>query len=86
MADGEFPKADGDRKPLPDGMIYGHFARIFSNMDGKKNLQRLIRETEWESGTVLSPSQIKKYITAISYLSDWGYLKMEKDIDCSEIL
>ena len=55
-------------------------------MDGKKNLQRLIRETEWESGTVLSPSQIKKYITAISYLSDWGYLKMEKDIDCSEIL
>lgn len=69
------PKAE--RKTLPDGMIYGNFARIFANMDGKKNLQRLFREAEWESGTVLSPEKIKTYITAVSYLSDYGYLKME---------
>jgi aminoglycoside 3-N-acetyltransferase len=79
------PKAE--RIPLPEGMLYGPFSRIFSNMDGKKNLQRLIREAEWETGTNLTPSQIKKYITAISYLTDYGYLKTEfkKQINKTDI-
>lgn len=64
-----------ERIPLPDGMIYGPFARIYANMDGKKTLQRLVREAEWETNTVISSSQIKKYITAIAYLTDYGYIK-----------
>lgn len=67
------PKAE--RTPQPDGIIYGPFANILSNMDGGKNLQRLIREAEWENSTVIAPSMIKKYITAISSLTDYGYLK-----------
>jgi aminoglycoside 3-N-acetyltransferase len=63
------------RIPLPDGMIYGPFARIFANMDGTKDLRELMREAEWETGAVISSAQIKKYITAISYLTDYGYLK-----------
>lgn len=67
------PKAE--RLPQPDGIIYGPFANVFSNMDSRKNLQRLIREAEWENCTVIAPSMIKKYVTAISSLTDYGYLK-----------
>jgi len=66
------PKAE--RIPQPDGIIYGPFANIFSNMDGRKNLQLLIREAEWENCTVIAPSMLKKYITAISFMTDYGYL------------
>ena len=64
-----------ERIALPDGMFYGSFAIVFANMDGKKNLQQIIRETEWETNEIVSSPQIKKYITAISYLTDYGYLK-----------
>ena len=64
-----------ERVPQPDGIIYGPFANIFSNMDGRKSLQRLIREAEWEVCTVIDPSMLKKYITAISCMTDYGYLK-----------
>ena len=67
------PKAE--RTALPDGMIYGSFARIFANMDGKKNMKELICEAEWETNVIISSAQIKKYITAISYLTDYGYLQ-----------
>ena len=66
-----------ERKPQPDGIIYGPFANILSNMDGRKNLQRLIREAEWEECKVIDSSMLKKYITAISCLTDYGYLKTE---------
>ena len=69
------PKAE--RTPLPEAVIYGPLANILSNMDGKKNLRRLIREAEWETGKTFSSSQIKRYVTAISYLTDYGYLKTE---------
>jgi len=68
------PKAQ--RRTLPDSMIYGPFARILSNMDGQKNLQRLIRETEWEVQTIFTDSQVKKYIGAVMYLADYGYLNV----------
>ncbi|HCE42966.1 MAG TPA: hypothetical protein DET40_05415 [Lentisphaeria bacterium] len=64
-----------ERGPQPDGIIYGPFANILSNMDGRKNLQRLVREAEWEVCTVIAPPMLKKYITAISSLTDYGYLK-----------
>ncbi|OGV49822.1 MAG: hypothetical protein A2017_01050 [Lentisphaerae bacterium GWF2_44_16] len=76
------------RIKLPEGMIYGPFSRIFANMDGKKSLQRLIKEAEWETNTVFPPSQIKKYITGIAYLTEYGYLKTKFKKQCgkSEIL
>jgi len=66
------PKAE--RRRLPEAIIYGPLARIMSNMDGEKSLQRLIREVEWEEGEALDEDRIQKYIGAISYLSDYGYL------------
>jgi aminoglycoside 3-N-acetyltransferase len=69
------PKAE--RVPQPDGIIYGPFANIFSNMDGRKSLQRLIREAEWEVCTVIASSMLKKYIMTISSLTDYGYLNTE---------
>jgi hypothetical protein len=66
-----------ERISLPERIIYGPLAIILANMDGKKNLQRLIRETEWETNTIFSSRLIKKHINAISYLSDYGYLKAE---------
>ena len=69
------PRAE--RMRLPDGIIYGPLARILANMDGKKNLQRLIREAEWETKRQFKPQDIKKYITAVSFLSDYGYLTTE---------
>jgi len=66
------PKAQ--RRQLPDSMIYGPFACILSNMDGQKNLQRLIRETEWEVPTAFTEAQIKQYIEAVIYLAEYGYL------------
>ena len=66
-----------ERMCMPDGIIYGPLARVIANMDGKKNLQMLIREAEWEAKRRLSPLEIKKYISAVSFLSDYGYLKTE---------
>lgn len=67
------PKSE--RKELPDGSIYGSFARILANMDGKKTMQELLREAEWEGGARFSEHQIKKYIGAVEYLAEYGYLK-----------
>ncbi|MDD5729427.1 MAG: AAC(3) family N-acetyltransferase, partial [Victivallales bacterium] len=64
------------RRMLPDSVIYGPFSRVLSNMDGKKNLRRLIREAEWEEQKTFTESEIKKYIGAVMYLGDYGYLNV----------
>lgn len=69
------PKSE--RKELPDGGIYGPFAHILANMDGKKTLEELWQEAEWETGARLSEHQIKKYIGAAEYLAEYGYLKTQ---------
>ncbi|MDD5729169.1 MAG: AAC(3) family N-acetyltransferase, partial [Victivallales bacterium] len=66
------PKAQ--RRGLPDSMIYGPFARVLSNMDGEKTLQRLIREAEWEEQRTFTEKVVKKYLGAVMYLGDYGYL------------
>lgn len=67
------PKAG--RRSLPDGVIYGPMSSLLSGMDGKKDLAQIILETEAERQIELTDAQIKKYIDAINYLTDWGYLK-----------
>lgn len=73
-----------EKRSLPEGMIYGPFARVFSNIDGRKSLRRLIREAEWEEGKTFKDSQIKKYVSGISYLGDYGYLDAEFKSFCSK--
>jgi len=67
------PKAD--RIKLPDGAIYGPFASILSNMDGKKTMREIIQEVEFETRTPITSGQAKKYMNAVSYLTEYGYLK-----------
>ncbi len=66
------PKSE--RVSLPDGVLYGPFAAILSDMDGKKDLAEIILESEAERGETISEPQIKKYIDAVNYLADWKYL------------
>ncbi len=65
------------RRMLPDRVIYGPFSRILSNMDGQKSLQRVIREAEWEEQVTFGDAEIKKYLGAVMYLGDYGYLQLE---------
>jgi len=63
------------RRPIPGNVIYGPFARILANMDGKKTLKYLLKQAEWESKTCFNSKEIKKYIHSIEYLTEFGYLK-----------
>ncbi len=65
-----------ERIALPDTVIYGHFANILSNMDGRKNIAQLIREAEYERGKALTDGQIKKILNACVHLAQYGYLEL----------
>jgi aminoglycoside N3'-acetyltransferase len=45
-------------------------------MDGKKTLKELLIEAEWEAETHFNASDVKRYVNAVSYLGDWGYLNV----------
>ncbi len=72
------------RIPLPGGVIYGHMANILANMDGKKDLATLIREAEYERNAPLPENGIKKYVGAVNFLADYGYLKVVRRPELTE--
>ena len=67
------PKAQ--RRPMPDGIIYGPMSSLLSGMDGRKDLATIILETEADRRITMDDGKIKTCIDAINYLADWGYLK-----------
>ncbi|OQA86249.1 MAG: Aminoglycoside 3-N-acetyltransferase [Lentisphaerae bacterium ADurb.Bin242] len=78
-------KVPPDKKILlPDGVIYGPFSNVLANMDGKKDVAVLIREAEYERNSRLSEGNVKKYVDALNFLSDYGYLAVEKRPDLTE--
>jgi aminoglycoside 3-N-acetyltransferase len=60
---------------LPDGMLYGAFANVMCALDGKKSLAQAIAEAEAETGCEKSEAEVKKYVDAMNYLADYGYLE-----------
>lgn len=68
------------RRPLPDGVIYGPMSLILSAMDGKKTLRQAICEAAWERRVNMTDAAVKKYVNAVTYLADWGYLKLENPL------
>ncbi len=72
----KIPKAD--RISLPNGVLYGAFANILSNLDGEKSLGEVFREAEYERGILFSETEVKKNVDAICYLADYGYLELVK--------
>lgn len=63
------------RKTLPDRCIYGPFARILANMDGRTTLKHLILQAEWESRQDITASMVREYLGAVEFLSEYGYLR-----------
>lgn len=62
------------RPVLPDGVLYGPFANVLANMDGKKDMAQIILETEGERHTELKDSQIMQYLNSLNVLEKYGYL------------
>lgn len=62
------------RLDLPEHAIYGPFASIVAHADGKKNLKELIEYNEWVYQKQFTSGEIKRYISAIEYLAEYGYL------------
>ena len=62
------------RIALPDGSIYGAFGNVFANIDGRKDLARLIREAEYERGLTLDEDSVKDFVNAIAFLAEWDYI------------
>ncbi len=73
-----------DRISLPDGVLYGPFSNILSNLDGKKNLAEVFREAEYERDRIFTEKETKKYFDAVCYLADYGYLELLEDNSLSE--
>jgi len=63
------------RRPLPDGVIYGPFEIILSRMDGRKDLAQILLEAEAEFQTTVSDADLRKYINALNFLADYGYIE-----------
>ena len=66
------------RPVLPDGMLYGPFANVLANMDGKKDMAQIILETEGERQKELSDQQIMQYLNRLNVLEKYGYLTAVK--------
>ncbi|MBR1951829.1 MAG: DUF4910 domain-containing protein [Lentisphaeria bacterium] len=64
-----------ERIPLPESVIYGPFANILANMDGKRSCGELIRLAGYECNREFSEADIKKYLDALNHLCDFGYLE-----------
>ncbi len=68
------------KRSLPDGVMYGGFANILANMDGKKDLARLLREAEYEVNSSVGEESVGKYLDGIFYLAEYGYLELAPGI------
>ncbi|MBR7111202.1 MAG: AAC(3) family N-acetyltransferase, partial [Clostridia bacterium] len=66
----------GSRKVLPDRVIYGPFGLVLSSMDGKKNLEQIIREALWECGRKVTEEVFKEHIGAVFFLAEYGYISV----------
>jgi hypothetical protein len=62
------------RIDLPDKAIYGPFVSVLAHADGRKSLKELIEYNEWVYERQFSRGEIKKYISAIEHLAEYGYL------------
>jgi len=64
-----------ERIDLPNSVMYGAFGFTLAYMDGKRNLAEAISMAESEYGVELDDSNIKRYISCMNFLADWGYLE-----------
>ena len=53
------------------------FSRVFSSMDGKKNLKTLITEAEWEERNSWTEAEIADYINTLKFMEEFGYVRLK---------
>ncbi|MHB0935758.1 MAG: AAC(3) family N-acetyltransferase [Armatimonadota bacterium] len=78
------PKAK--RRVLPGSAIYGPLANLLAGMDGRKSLRELFDEVGWERGKPLTAGEMRQFLGAVEYLTEYGYLatRYQRTIDKAE--
>ena len=61
---------------LPGRVLYSPLAAILSDMDGKRDLAKIIRRVEHETRSIIPETQIKILVRAILHLSHYGYVSL----------
>ena len=64
------------RKRLPLNPLYSSLGAVLSNMDGKRTLAKIFRMTEHEIRRIMPEKEIRKLISVILYLNQWGYVSL----------
>ena len=72
----DFANAPLSRRWHP--VLLNLLSRVFSAMDGKKNLQTLIIEAEWEEKMSWSEEEIADFIDTMKFMAEFGYIKLHK--------
>lgn len=62
------------RIQLPGSVIYGPLAHVLARADGKRTLKELIEHAEWAYGRTIPTGEIRKYISAIEHLAEYGHI------------
>lgn len=80
------PKSE--RRNLPGQSIYGPLANLLAGMDGRKSLRELMLEVGRERLRAMTPGEMRQYIGAIEYLTEYGYLatRYARTIDKADIV
>lgn len=66
------------RFSMPGSILYRSLADIVSRIDGKKDLKTIIREAEWDIGTIHDGETIRAYLQTLLKLADAGYLSVSE--------
>ncbi len=70
----DFARMPLERRHRP--FILNLMGRIFSAMDGKKSLARLITEAEWEERTAWSEAELADFMHTLKLMDEFGYIKL----------
>lgn len=65
------------RVEMPGSILYDTISDVLCRMDGKKNLQQLLTEVEWDQGIVFDEKTIRKYLYTCIMLAESGYLSID---------
>ena len=53
-------------------------SRVFAGMDGKKTLQRLVTEAEWQEDSPWSEAELAAFMKTLEVLAQYGYLTLKR--------
>ena len=72
------------RFSMPGSILYNPLADVVSRIDGRKDLQTVIRETEWDTDIILDDAAVRSYLHTLLRLADAGYLAASERDELTE--